>query len=537
MTTKYKWEGEQKPAQDNPWNNNDSLGTKIEKMFTRFVQRVFLWGVDFISDRLVDIFDNQMKILRPGMERATSDVFPQLKQIKGMPDFFYKTLEAIEKEQGETSAFTKLVVMYCSIRGIIFGGLQPYSDLANQWALNQLRTWLPDPLTTSQMKRIGLLDDKRYKDIMGGLGVPDGLQTMMLEITHNMPSVNEIIAGLWRGVYPKEEFVALLRRLGYDAADIELYTELSNNLPNVQDLIRMLVREAFNDDTSTRFSYDEDFPEEINPFFAKQGYNPDWAKRFWRAHWTLPSPSMAFDMFHRGLISRDELAALLKTSDYPKFWRDKMIDLSTNVFTRVDLRRLLQAGMIDEERTLKEYMAQGYNEERAKLLTEFAVKGISNDERDLTKTDILNLYEEGLTDRDTTAANLVKMGYDTQEAEDILKLSDVNIAKAMRTDLINYTKEKFIAKQIDEGQARGELAQIGLKQQSVDRYVMNWIRSQEIEAAIPSMADGKRWYLADLIDESKLRLIIQQHKHTTENEELYVREINLQKQEQSNATQ
>jgi hypothetical protein len=35
------------------------------------------------------------------------------------------------------------------------------------------------------------------------------------------------------------------------------------------------------------------------------------------------------------------------------------------------------------------------------------------------------------------------MGYDSQEADAILQLSDVAIAKAARTDLINYTMRDF----------------------------------------------------------------------------------------------
>lgn len=531
MAGKYRWEGGEKPPIQQGWKPNDSLGVKIETVFLRFAQRVILWALDFISDRLVDVFDQSMKILRPGMERATVGVFPHLKQIKGMPSFFYQMMDAIEKEQGETSFFTKLIVMYATVRGIIFGGLQPYADLANQYALNQVRTWIPDVATTSFLYRIGQIDATAYNNILGGLGVPDGLKPRMLELSRNLPTTGESIAGLWRNVYTEQEFRDLLKRSGHDPKDIELYIELSKNIPPLSDLIRFLVRDAFNDDASRRYGYDEDFPQEINEHFARQGFNPDWAKRYWRAHWDLPSPTQAYEMLHRGLIDRGDLLTLLKIADYPPFWREKLEKISYNVLTRVDVRRLLQSGLIDRAKALEVYKAMGYTPEDAELLTQFAERGITQDERDLTKTDVLNLYEEGLTDRGVTADNLIKMGYDSQEAESILQLSDVAIAKSARTDLINYTKERFLARKVDEPEARRELSEIGLRVQSVDRYILNWQRATEIEDNLPSVSDAKRWYLGDYINEQQLREYLKLHRHTDANIALYVRELNDKKAE------
>lgn len=529
MAPKYKWDTPEKPPVTQPWKSGDSLGQKIETVFVRFVQRVILWGIDFIADRLVDVFDQQMKIMQPGINRATVGVFPHLKGIKGMPPFFYEIMENIEKETGETTFFTKIIVLYATVRGIIFGGLQPYADLANQWALNNVRTWIPDVATTSFLYRIGQIDQTAYNNILGGLGVPDGLKAKMFELSRNPPTTGEIIAGLWRGVYSEAQFKEIMRRTGRDDKDIELYLELSKNIPPLSDQIRFLVRDAFNEDASRRYGYDEDFPPEINQFFEKQGYSADWAKRYWRSHWDLPSPTQAYEMLHRGLIDRNDLLTLLKIADYPPFWREKLEKISYNVLTRVDVRRLLQSGLIDQGKALETYKAMGYTPEDAQLLTEFAVRGISQDERDLTKTDVLNLYEEGLTDRGVTHDNLMKMGYDSQEADSIIALSDVAIAKSARTDLINYTKERYLARKVDEPTARRELSEIGLRVQSVDRYLLNWNRATEIEDNIPSVADVKRWYLFDYITVEQFRSYMKLHRHTDANIALYLRELDDKK--------
>jgi hypothetical protein len=537
MSTKYHWDNSSKPSQSNKWSDNHSLGDKIEIMFTRFVQGAFLWVIDFISDRFVDIFDQSMKILQPGMERVMAPVINDVLNNPGISESVKASIRAVQSEKGESGFVTKLAVWIYTIRASIFGGLSPVQRLAEYNADRTMRTFLPDPSTLGFMRHIGVMSEEGFQNSMAQLGLHDKLIPLYLELAKRLPNTGEIIAGLWRGTITEGDFAALLKRQGYDDKSIGLYKELSNQLPPLQDLIHMLVRDAFNDSAAGKYGYDEDFPQEINEFFEKQGYKPEWAKRYWRSHWNLPSPNQAYEMLHRGIIDQSDLETLLRISDYPKFWREKLKDISFNVMTRVDVRRLLQAGLIDEGKTLSIYKQMGYTPEDAELLTKFAVQGITQEERDLTKTDILNLYEETLIDRGTAAGDLVKMGYDSSEAESILKLSDVAIAKAERSDLINFTKEKFLGKKIDENSARSELAQIGLKAQSVDRYILNWNRATEVESAIPSIADVKKWYLADYIDEIKLRDYLAQHRHTEENITLYVRQLNDQKEESLNEQQ
>jgi hypothetical protein len=534
MANKYQWDNTHLPKQVSKWTNNQSLGEKIEVMFTRWVQGVFLWVIDFISDRLVDVFDQSMKILQPGMERMMQPVMNDLLSNPGIPDNVKASIKAVQNEKGESGFIAKFAVWIYTIRASIFGGLGPIQRFAEYNADKTMRSFLPDIMTLAFTHRVGLMSDEGFMNSMAQLGVHDKLIPMYTELARKIPNLGEIITGLWRGKITESDFATLLKRQGFDEQAVTLYKELAVNLPPLSDLIHMLVRDAFNDSASSQYGYDEDFPHEINEFFAKQGYNPDWAKRYWRSHWQLPSPSQGYEMLHRGLIDQSDLETLLRISDYPKFWREKLRDISFNVLTRVDVRRLLQAGLIDEGKALTSYKEMGYSQENAQLLTDFAVRGITQDEKDLTKTDVLNLYEDGLIDRSETEGNLVKMGYDSNEADNILKLSDVNIAKAMRTDLINFVKEKYLAKQLDDNGARNELTQIGLKSQSVDRYILNWQRATEVEAALPSMADVKAWYLADYIDETKFRSFLTLHHHTIENIEIYVKQMKDKKQEVAN---
>ncbi|MBW2638419.1 MAG: hypothetical protein JRC86_13080, partial [Deltaproteobacteria bacterium] len=133
---------------------------------------------------------------------------------------------------------------------------------------------------------------------------------------------------------------------------------------------------------------------------------------------------MGYEMLHRGLISEKELDTLLKTADYPAFWRKRLMLLSYSPYTRVDVRRMYQMGILSKEQVFKAYKDIGYDDEHAENLTKFTVAGASTSERDLTKSEILKGYRYKLLDAAETKDALIKMGYDETEAEYYITLED-----------------------------------------------------------------------------------------------------------------
>lgn len=524
MTTRYDFSRNKVPTPDPKAPATETLGAKVETMFVRVAQRLLTWGFEFLSDWFVDIFDNQMKIMRDGAAFVSDDVIKQIEAMPNMPEWFKSTIQKAKDVKGESSWIIRLAIYWAGISGIITGGLAPIQRMAVYSADETVRSHLPDINTLLQMRRMDTISEQGFLDSLHKLGVDNRLIEAYRQIYVNLPTVNDLIIARWRGLYSNDSFRARLRELGYREEDINVVDLISDNIPPVSDLIHMLVREAFDDNAANKFGYDADLPAQLGEFFQKQGYNADWMKRYWRAHWQLPSPTQAYDMLHRGLIDAKTLSDLLKTADYPVFWREKMEKISYHVLTRVDVRRLLQSGVINEAKALKTYLEMGYNAEDAKLLTDYAVKGISNDERDLTRTDIISMYVDGLTDRSATSQALIKMGYDGQEADAIIKGADFDIAKAQRTDNINYVKEKYIANKIDRVSAISELTAFGLKSNSIERYLLNWDRSLEAAVKLPTLSDARRWFVDDRIDESKFREILKANAYGVEYIDLYFAE-------------
>jgi len=141
----------------------------------------------------------------------------------------------------------------------------------------------------------------------------------------------------------------------------ELLKFVTQVIPQAPDIIRFALREVYTPEIAEKYGQFQDIPTDAYADAEKAGLPKDTFDKFWAAHWYLPSSSEGFEMLHRGVITEDELKALLKANDIMPFWRDKLINISWNVPTRVDVRRFWELRTIDEKRLREIYTSMGYH--------------------------------------------------------------------------------------------------------------------------------------------------------------------------------
>jgi hypothetical protein len=243
-----------------------------------------------------------------------------------------------------------------------------------------------------------------------------------------------------RGFIDEAEADFHLEKAGYGDPAKHALLELRNIIPGTTDLVRMAVREVFNPQLRRELTLDAEFPAPFADWAAKLGISEEWAGNYWAAHWDLPSPSQGYEMLHRGLITDQQLADLLKALDYAPVWRDKLQAISYNPITRVDLRRLYKMGIITEAQVKDGYKALGYNDERAGWLTEFTKRYYGPDEggelkefADLAQSTIRLGYRRHVLSREEALDKLVEAGYSEDVADFLLTLDDVQLG--IRPDL------------------------------------------------------------------------------------------------------
>lgn len=187
-----------------------------------------------------------------------------------------------------------------------------------------------------------------------------------------LPSRTEGAEMLFRGELTSSEYSELLRALDYAPRWRAPLEAIARAIPGLSDMVRFAVREVYDPARRQALKLDEDYPPAFTSQAALHGLSEEHARDYWAGHWQLPSPTQMYRMLWRGEITLAELDAGLKAADYSPAWRDKLRNIAYLVPGRVDLRRMLEHGIIDRAAVKAGYQRLGYTAADAETLTKFA---------------------------------------------------------------------------------------------------------------------------------------------------------------------
>jgi hypothetical protein len=343
-------------------------------------------------------------------------------------------------------------------------------------------------------------------DILKRQGFSEADAQTMLRVAETIPAEMDALAFRHRGLISDDQLADVFRDRGFTTTWAAVYKEASFLIPPPQDLIVMAVREVFSPETTARFGQFDDFPEVFGEWTAKQGLSKDWARNYWAAHWSLPSATQGFEMFQREIIKREDLVLLLKSLDVMPFWRDQLIQLAYNPFTRVDIRRMHQLGVLDDAAVLKAHKDLGYDPEKAQLLTEFVLRLNRNapgeDDAELgrlSRATILGFYEDGVLPRDRAINLLQNLGITPEASGLYLDSVDYATERAERkaeTDLVVAQAEAGV---ISFAEAEDRLNRLGLEVGELQKARVRLTRSEQGRVKLPSLGDGVKFFRQGLI--------------------------------------
>jgi len=338
-------------------------------------------------------------------------------------------------------------------------------------------------------------------------------------------SPDELIRAYFRGVIDDEGLRFKLQQRGLRDEDIYILKQVSLALPGIGDLIRMMVRDVFNEAVVKRYGYDEEYPAEIEKWLKMQGMDPSWGRAYWRAHWELPSPTMAIEMVRRGIIGVDDFDTLLKIADYPRFWRERMRELIFEVPTRVDVRRMYDLGVVDEKYVYETYRKLGYRDEDAKALTEFTILDTISEERSKLRTQLLYAFEDGLITEAELREGLRALKYNDSAIDVIVKAKKYELERDLLKAYEDAIKVEYMEGKIDESTAISKLAHLGVTTEAINRIVTQWRAEKLKKHRRLTLTQLKELWRKRLINETRLLQELREMGYTKDDAELLVRLI------------
>jgi hypothetical protein len=265
-----------------------------------------------------------------------------------------------------------------------------------------------------------------------------------------------------------------LQQIGIHPDYLDLYKELAFPIPPVADIITMAVREAFTPSIAVKFGQYEDYPPEFEEWSLKKGLSKDWSKRYWAAHWSLPSASQGFEMLHRGVITRDELSMLLRALDIMPFWREKLTGIAFRRLSRVDIRRMYKVGVLTEAEVYEAYLELGYNERDARRMSDFTVKQVLATQSKFTARDVISAYTKYMINRSEAGSLLREVGVRDENISYIISSAEYKRAWELTSNRISAIHNLYRRKVYDDNKARAELLRLDLPSERVDVLMEQW---------------------------------------------------------------
>lgn len=337
-------------------------------------------------------------------------------------------------------------------------------------------------------------------------GYQDDKTSKLINASKQRLDPDRLMTLLRREKLTTDEFVKRLKRLGFTNKAIESFKSLKDLIPPPADLISMSVREAFSEDIIEAFKTAEDLPEIFVKWMGKQGYTKEWARRYWIAHWRLPSAGQGFQMYHRNVISDDQLDMLLKALDVSPFWREKLKRIAFRPVTRVDIRRMYSLKVIDIDNVDERYRALGYSPEDAETMTKFTIAyaegGEADDDIDVRSDSlkqIKKLWSIGTTDDSETSELLQYSGYSASLSNLMVKSWGNESDYVVRERLIASVIKKAVADNLDLSAVESLTRTLGLGVGETNQIADMIEIARATKSASPTRAELRQFMQAGII--------------------------------------
>src|SRR6266545_2977546 len=378
---------------------------------------------------------------------------------------------------------------------------------------------------------------------------------------------NDTYEGCDRGLISDNTARRNLKRHGFSGDELKVMEELRFKIPSASDLMRMADKRVWSLQVPEKYGQYSELPDQVVDFMEQIGFKEEWTRNYWRAHWDLPSPQQVFEMFHRDVITEEDITQYLGLTDWLPFFRDKLLAISYNPFTRIDLRRMYKLGILSLADVERGYRDLGLSPQKAARMTQFVQRlGTTTDAedleelsalsiasirqlyrrhvidreealdaivesgasefvanillasddvqlainpttdagvpvRDLTLTTVLTAYRERVWDRDRTQNELELHGLLPNEADVMLELEDLKLARDLKDAQVKLVRERYIGYTIDAGTARAQLGRAGIHPDIQALHLAEWDVDRERGARKLTVAEIFKALDAGILDD------------------------------------
>lgn len=475
------------------------LGDKVRQTISDALNDATARVRDSVTGLIFDAGIGVLKRLEAELGVVESPVIDQFLKESELPPEFRQILKDVKSPTSPGPAMIAIGLAFMIAWQVFQEGTRIWSKPFVQAISRRYVPEIPDPATIIHAEWRGLSGPIDRARALASMGYDPAWHSLIDASLRPLIAWNELRQLLLRNDITQDQFASSMATWGWSTTDITRLKKLHELIPGVSDLVRMAVREAFTPEIIDQYQLHADFPPDFAKYAARIGLTEHWARAYWASHWQLPSITQAFEMLHRGIITRDDIDTLLRVQDVMPYWRDKLTKISYRTLTRVDVRRMYSLGVLDRPGVKQSYKDIGYDDTNAERMTEFTVKYQTSSDRELTKSDILGAYKSGIISRDEALELIQELDYSEDEAEFLLAKQDAAVATGQRNLTVSNYKELHLRGVLDKLQTTAALAELGFEAGEIELLYQLWQPEITAKTRQPSLADLSDFCLMGII--------------------------------------
>ena len=399
--------------------------------------------------------------------------------------------------------------------------LQPGSNALAQQAFAKWPNAIPGIADLVQMRWKGYIQPNEYNDAMAKLGYSADWSTKIYGDSERLLDGTSLVSLARRDPDKWDEVTEELHYQGWTDPRIEQLKRVSEAIPSVRDVIEFAVREVYTPEIAERFGQ---FDKADAVYTAAKddieavGVSEDNFRKYWAAHWELPSITQGYEMLHRSVITTDDLDLLMEAADVMPFWREKLKAISYEPYTRVDVRRMHKLGILSDDDLVRSYMDLGYDEDHAGTMADFTIRYNASPEmteqtpediekaklKGTTRSAVLKAYHDQILTKDEAADALTTIGVGPESIELYLTMEDYKREDEIITTRIETTHTAYTRNIWDSTKAIATLGELNLPGKQIDALMEKWDLERKARPAKPSKSELFNFEKAGIISKSDL---------------------------------
>jgi hypothetical protein len=335
----------------------------------------------------------------------------------------------------------------------------------------------------------------------------------ILDSKRSREGVTELVQLRRRNVIDQQTYDERMRELGF-VYDYQWqdYWKLSEQIPPVSELIRMMVRDVADVNLVNKFGMDTDFNNkwtgQLKEWGNNQGIGDTFAQYEWRAHWSIPSPGQLYEFYHRfrTLDPADPLytdVATIRTAleqqDILPYWIDRFIAASFVPLTRRDAVGAYQVNAIDFQGLQDSLKQVGYTDKNALIIAEYRRRQIAIS---LRSNRITSLYRRSRINRATAEQWLKQDGYEQVVITQTLDRANDEFVADQKAKCVAALERRYMQGEFTNPDAVAALIGLGIDTGQADATVTQWGCVRLSKGKFASAAKLCAWFKRGLITQA-----------------------------------